>query len=553
MDAGDNSALGLVGTDLGGNERVAHCRVDLGVYESPYFVDCNDNGVGDACDIDEGTSLDENGNGVPDECEAPMICRSPEELTVECSPGQDAESQDFEVWNSGPAGTILDYTLSVDEDWLGIDPPPGGISDGTHNVHTVSYSTADLLEGTYYATITISDPNASNNPQTIPVTLTVNAPPPSICYEPESLVNECSLGDGASSQTFDVWNCGDEGSTLDYTFTVDYTPPASDWILSIAPPSGTLGSEDDPITHTVSYSTAGLNPGDYSATITIEDPEADNNPQVIDVELSVLGCYRIGGAIYDEWTEPHLHGVADVTVLVEGDGGTFVFCTDDSGAGIWGTEVPDCVPAGTYTITPVLEGCVFYEVVDGSQGDPVPITIVLDQDLGSIKFFAECEAGACCLSGGYCLPNVDHDTCAGIPDAVYQGNGSTCEDPCQYEDCNANGRLDSVDVGTCGSDDCQPNGIPDECDIDPSDPDGNGQVSPDDNGNGIPDECEWVLGDLDGDEDVDLDDYALFAACLTGPDSGIDPGCELADLDVDTDVDLADFAIFQAALAGGSG
>ncbi|OQC19692.1 MAG: hypothetical protein BWX69_02523 [Planctomycetes bacterium ADurb.Bin069] len=34
-------------------------------------MDCNKNGVPDACDIASGTSKDANGNGVPDECEGP--------------------------------------------------------------------------------------------------------------------------------------------------------------------------------------------------------------------------------------------------------------------------------------------------------------------------------------------------------------------------------------------------------------------------------------------------------------------------------------------------
>jgi hypothetical protein len=32
-------------------------------------TDCNENGIADACDIADGTSIDDNGNGVPDECE----------------------------------------------------------------------------------------------------------------------------------------------------------------------------------------------------------------------------------------------------------------------------------------------------------------------------------------------------------------------------------------------------------------------------------------------------------------------------------------------------
>ena len=37
----------------------------------PTIEDCNNNGVDDACDIANGTSADDNGNGMPDECEFP--------------------------------------------------------------------------------------------------------------------------------------------------------------------------------------------------------------------------------------------------------------------------------------------------------------------------------------------------------------------------------------------------------------------------------------------------------------------------------------------------
>lgn len=58
-------------TDLDGEERIQHCRVDMGADESPYFVlvDCNENGVLDACDAAEGPGPDCNCNGVLDECD----------------------------------------------------------------------------------------------------------------------------------------------------------------------------------------------------------------------------------------------------------------------------------------------------------------------------------------------------------------------------------------------------------------------------------------------------------------------------------------------------
>ena len=69
INAGDNDAPGLPAHDFEGDLRVQHCRVDLGVDETPYYADCNGNGVADACDIAEGTSEDCTANRIPDECE----------------------------------------------------------------------------------------------------------------------------------------------------------------------------------------------------------------------------------------------------------------------------------------------------------------------------------------------------------------------------------------------------------------------------------------------------------------------------------------------------
>lgn len=54
-------------------------------------------------------------------------------------------------------------------------------------------------------------------------------------------------------------------------------------------------------------------------------------------------------------------------------------------------------------------------------------------------------------------------------------------------------------------------------------------------------------GDFDGDNDVDMDDYAFFAAALSGPGNAIAPGLghEACDYDGDGDVDLPDFVVFQ--------
>jgi hypothetical protein len=39
--------------------------------------DCNDNGIDDACDIRDGTSLDDDGDGIPDECGCTLLAEPP--------------------------------------------------------------------------------------------------------------------------------------------------------------------------------------------------------------------------------------------------------------------------------------------------------------------------------------------------------------------------------------------------------------------------------------------------------------------------------------------
>jgi len=70
VNMGDSDAVPVgVVTDFEGDDRIRQCRVDIGADESPYFIDCNENGEADACDILNGISFDINGNLIPDECE----------------------------------------------------------------------------------------------------------------------------------------------------------------------------------------------------------------------------------------------------------------------------------------------------------------------------------------------------------------------------------------------------------------------------------------------------------------------------------------------------
>ena len=213
---------------------------------------------------------------------SPAISYSPTSLTNACSQGCNADTQTFQVWNSG-SGT-LNFTISTDQSWIACTT--SGTSNGTTDQKTISvfYSTTALTTGTYSATITISDPMASNTPQTIPVTLNVNpTAAPVIAYNASSpLTPSCIQGSSPSTQSFDVWNSG--GGTLSYTIVTSQT-----W-LSCSPSQGTTtttcsGSGHNTIA--ISYATSGLTAGSYSASITINASGASNTPLTIPVSLTV--------------------------------------------------------------------------------------------------------------------------------------------------------------------------------------------------------------------------------------------------------------------------
>lgn len=98
----------------------------------------------------------------------PEIWLSSTELKFSTEVGSNPPSQNFRVRNSGKGN--LNYGISSDASWLIINPVSGS-SSGQDNTHTVSVKIGNLGEGTYSGTLTVADPNASNSPQRVRVTL----------------------------------------------------------------------------------------------------------------------------------------------------------------------------------------------------------------------------------------------------------------------------------------------------------------------------------------------------------------------------------------------
>ena len=89
--------------------------------------------------------------------------------------GANPSGQTLSIWNSG--GGTLSWSVSDDATWLTLSPTSGSSTGETDNV-VVSVDISGMSAGSYSATITISASGATNTPQTVSVSLTVNPAAP---------------------------------------------------------------------------------------------------------------------------------------------------------------------------------------------------------------------------------------------------------------------------------------------------------------------------------------------------------------------------------------
>jgi hypothetical protein len=124
-------------------------------------------------------------------------------------------------------------------------------------------------------------------------------PSAQISAAPNAMDFSANVGGGnPTPQTLDISNLG--GGTLSFTVEDDAT-----W-LSVDPTNGTASGETSSV-HTISVDIAGLDEGTYTATLTIFDPLASNNPLKIPVSLdvgsfagSLVAYYPFNGNANDE-------------------------------------------------------------------------------------------------------------------------------------------------------------------------------------------------------------------------------------------------------------
>ena len=207
----------------------------------------------------------------------------------------DSYPETFNIRNTGSGELRFTITDTNDDaiDWISVAPtsiaPDYLEKDDDPEVITVTFPGVDGLTAAdpqteYTGTITISDPEAVNNPVTIDVKLAVLKPKPEIEVSTDYIGDTTYFGYHAANSVFTLTNTGRD--VLNYIITTD-----ASW-LSCTPSSaveaGAALAVNDSIEITVDLNdTKDLDVGVHDAYITITDSNAINSPVSIKVSITV--------------------------------------------------------------------------------------------------------------------------------------------------------------------------------------------------------------------------------------------------------------------------
>lgn len=222
---------------------------------------------------------------------APSIVFGPTSLTFTLDEGRGfGDPLPLNISNGGVYGSLLSVVVSVNAGYLKVTPSnASSLAFNVSGVVQVSVDSTNLLAtaSPYLATLTLQDPNATNTPQTVPVTVVVR-PKAAITLTPASLsfTAVCTFGTfpPVPSQTFQIQNTGPAGSALD--FKVQKVTGISDWLVSFSPTYGELASSASQTVTVVVAPPANMLPGIYTESLRVSG-YSSNSYQDILVTLTI--------------------------------------------------------------------------------------------------------------------------------------------------------------------------------------------------------------------------------------------------------------------------
>jgi len=200
----------------------------------------------------------------------------PSSLTFEVDEGRGwSDAQNVVITNDGVFGSLLGVTLSTSASHVVTSPANvGNLAANESGAFDVTVDSANLLNlnSPYNETISVQDPNATNNPQTFDVSIIVR-PKAIVAIAPVQLgftVIAPLVGPfpPIPSQQFTLENTGPAGSVLEYQIQ-RLTGLSDDWLSSFSPVSGTLTSGGQQIVNVATAPIEGMARGTYQETLRI--------------------------------------------------------------------------------------------------------------------------------------------------------------------------------------------------------------------------------------------------------------------------------------------
>jgi hypothetical protein len=176
--------------------------------------------------------------------------------------------------------------LETKAPWIEIDPETGIIGPGESNDINVTFDAIELTPGVYEAEIVIIS-NDPCSPETIPVTMTVNAD--DLQVAPAEGFESSGIEGGPFEPECVVYTLTNINGTESVNWT---TLETEDW-LQITPSAGTLGpDETTDVSVCISANADSLDPNLYTDILTFQNTDSDSiKPRPVTLTVKPPDCF----------------------------------------------------------------------------------------------------------------------------------------------------------------------------------------------------------------------------------------------------------------------
>ena len=215
--------------------------------------------------------------------EQPSIGLNPSSLSYSATEGSNPPTQTLTITNVG--GGTLQWSASSNQSWLAVSPTSGQLGHNQSRTVTVTVTSAGLAAGNYSGVLTFTDPNASNSPQTVSVSLTVA--PGGLQIQPSPLPVTTLQGENPNPRTISFTITNASSQTLNVSAS-----SSTSWIGSLTVQSPNLGAGQS-TTASFSANTVflGAQAGPHTGRITVT---GGPYTETLDLPLTVLDVSQGG-------------------------------------------------------------------------------------------------------------------------------------------------------------------------------------------------------------------------------------------------------------------